>query len=206
MPVSPAFAESNRSQTERLRRVVGRLDAALLAVRLPNGWTVAGALAHLAFWDRQRLCLMRRWAARDFCSGAYDGDLFNSALQPLLELIPPERAAAAAVQAAEEIDALLLEVSDELVAAALARPDAPNLDRGSHRGYHLDQIEQAFVDSDIEARLVVKCEAVADARRETLGDFRLQEHVGFRPPQKSKVGRYCPFRAVVRLQHASHFK
>jgi hypothetical protein len=144
MPVSAALAESNRTQTERLRRLVGRLDGAMLGVRLPNGWTVAGALAHVAFWDRQRLCLMRRWATGDFCSGAYDGDLFNGALQPLLELIPPERAAAAAVRAAEEVDALLLEVSDEAVAAALARPDAPNLDRGSHRGSHLDQIEQAL--------------------------------------------------------------
>jgi hypothetical protein len=144
MPVSFAFAESNRSQTERLRRIVQRLDAAKLAVRLPNGWTVAGALAHVAFWDRQRLCLMRRWAAGDLCSGAYDGDLFNAAMQPLLELIPAERAAAAAVQAAEEVDALLLEVPDAVVEAALARPDAPNLDRGSHRGYHLDQVEQAL--------------------------------------------------------------
>ena len=129
MPVSAELAESNRTQTERLRRLVGRLDRAMLGVRLPNGWTVAMALAHVAFWDRQRLCLMRRWATGDFCSAAYNGDLFNAALQPMLELIPPERAAAAAVQAAEEVDALLLEVSDEVVRAALARPDAPNLDR-----------------------------------------------------------------------------
>src|SRR6266511_5781312 len=145
MPVSEAFAESNRSQRERLRALAARLDAAMLAVRLPNGWTVAGALAHLAFWDRQRLCLMRRWAAGVACSGAYDGELFNETSQPLLELIPPERAAAAAVQAAEEVDALLLEVSDELVEMALVRPDAPNLDRGSHRQYHLDRVEQALV-------------------------------------------------------------
>lgn len=147
MPVSPAFAESNRSQTERLRRLVQRLDAARLAVRLPNGWTVAGILAHLAFWDRQRFCLMRRWAAGDSCSGAYDGDLFNETMRPLLELIPPERASSAAVQAAEEVDALLLQVSDAAVAAALARPDAPNLDRGSHRGYHLDQVERALAEA-----------------------------------------------------------
>jgi hypothetical protein len=142
VPVSPAFAESNRSQTQRLRRLVRRLDAAMLAVRLPNGWTVAGSLAHVAFWDRQRLCLMQRWAAGDFRSGAYDGDVFNAALQPLLEMIPAERAAAAAVQAAEEVDAFLLEVSSEVVEAALARPDAPNLDRGSHREGHLDRVEQ----------------------------------------------------------------
>ena len=144
MPVSAAFAESNRSQTERLRRLVQRLDPAMLAVRLPNGWTVAGALGHLAFWDRQRLCLMRRWASGDMCNGGYDGDLFNATAQPLLEMIPPERTAAAAVQAAEEVDALLLEVSDEVVETALARPDAPNLDRGSHRQGHLDVVERAL--------------------------------------------------------------
>jgi len=60
MPVSSAFAESNRRHTERLRRFVERPDEKMLGVRLSNGWTVAGALAHVAFRDRQRLCLMRR--------------------------------------------------------------------------------------------------------------------------------------------------
>lgn len=147
MPVSKAFAESNRSETERLRRMVRGLDAAGLTVRLPNGWTVAGSLAHLAFWDRQRLCLMRRWAAGDIRSGAYDGDVFNDAAQPLLEMIPPERAVAAALAAAEEVDAFLLEVSDEVVAMALDRPDAPNLDRGSHRQHHLDLVEKALTEA-----------------------------------------------------------
>jgi hypothetical protein len=143
MPVSSAFAESNRTQTERLRRIVRTLDAGRLAVRLPNGWTVAGTLAHLAFWDRLRICLMRNWAAGKDCSGAYDTNLFNAALQPLLEMIPHERAAAGA----EELDALLLEVSDAVVEAALARPDAPNLDRGSHREGHLDRVKQALAEA-----------------------------------------------------------
>jgi len=145
MPVSPEFAESNRSQTERLRQLVRRLDQEMLILRLPNGWTVAEALAHVAFWDRQRLCLMRRWAAGEKCSGDYSGDVFNDAMLPLLELIPPALAAAVAVEAAEEVDALLLELSDEVIAAALARPDKPNLDRGSHRAHHLDQIEEALM-------------------------------------------------------------
>jgi len=154
MPVSKAFADSNRTENERLRALVARLDARQLTVRLPNGWTVAGAMAHMALWDRQRLGLMRRWAAGDMCPGEpsdgvrkYDGDLFNDAVQPLLELIPPERAAAAAVQAAEEVDEFLLQVPDEVVAMALARPDDPNLDRGSHRAHHLDIIEQALAKS-----------------------------------------------------------
>jgi hypothetical protein len=142
--VSPAFAESNRVQTERLRELVGRLDAAMLAIRLPNGWTVAVALAHIAFWDRQRLCLMRRWTAGDWCSGGYDGELFNEVLLPFLEAIPPDQAAEIALKSAEEVDAFLLTVPDEVVGAALARPDRPNLDRGSHREAHLDQIEKAL--------------------------------------------------------------
>jgi hypothetical protein len=48
LPVSVATAEGNRRHTERLRRLVSRLDAAMLGVRLPNGWTVAGALAAVA--------------------------------------------------------------------------------------------------------------------------------------------------------------
>ena len=69
MPVPAAVAESNRTQTDRLHRLVARLTPAMLAVRLPRGWTVADALG---------------------------------------------------------------------------RPDQPNLDRGSHREYHLDRIEQAL--------------------------------------------------------------
>ena len=144
MPVSPDFAESNRRQAERLRKLVVRLDASMLAVRLPNGWTVAVALAHIAFWDRQRLCLMRRWAAGNWSNGGYDGELFNEVLLPFLEAIPPDRAVEMAVQTAEEVDAFLLTVPDDIVEAALARPDRPNLDRGSHREGHLDQIEEAL--------------------------------------------------------------
>ena len=144
MPISPALAASNRAQTERLRALVAKLKDAAFNARLPNGWTVAGILAHLAFWDRQRLCLMRRWAAGNWCPGGYDGELFNETMRPLLELIPGDLAAGAALHAAEEVDAFLLEVSDHVIAQALGRPDAPNLDRGSHREYHLDQIEQAL--------------------------------------------------------------
>src|SRR3954463_11897077 len=114
MPVSPDFAESNRRQAGRLRKLVDRLDASMLAVRMPNGWTVSVALAHIAFWDRHRLCLMRRWAAGDWCQGGDDGELFNEVLLPFLESIPPDRAAELAVRTAEEVDAFLLIVSDEI--------------------------------------------------------------------------------------------
>ena len=147
MPVSDEIARSNRAQTERLRALARRLTPEMLAVRLPRGWTVAVSLAHIAFWDRQRLCLMRRWAAGDSCHGGYDGDVFNEVLLPFLEMIPADRVAALAVETAEEVDAFLLAVPDEVVEAALARPDRPNLDRGMHREYHLDRIERALAEA-----------------------------------------------------------
>src|SRR3954452_16814704 len=123
MPVSASIAESNRTQTRRLHTLASRLTPEMLALRLPNGWTVAAALAHIAFWDRQRLCLMRRWAAGDWCDGGYDGDLLNESLLPFLEAIPRNRAAEMALETAEEVDAFLLNVPDEVVGAAMARPD-----------------------------------------------------------------------------------
>jgi hypothetical protein len=144
MPVSAEFARSNRTQTERLRRLVRDLTPEQLRTKLPNGWTVAVALAHLAFWDRHRICLLRRWAAGQEATGAYDGNVFNDGVQPLLELIPPDRAAEIAIEVAEDVDALLLELPDDVIQAALSRPDAPNLNRGLHREGHLDTIEKAL--------------------------------------------------------------
>ena len=144
MPVGPEIAESNRSSRERLARLVRRLDASALRRRLPHGWTVADHLGHIAFWDRQRLCLLRLWAAGDRRGEAYEANVFNDAIQPLLALIPPERIGEAALKAAEEVDAFLLELPDETIQAALARPDAPHVDRGEHRRHHLDQIEEAL--------------------------------------------------------------
>src|SRR5260370_28037016 len=110
MPVSDEIALSNRTQTERLRALARRLTPKMLTVRLPSGWTVAVALAHIAFWDRQRLCLMRRWAAGNWCNGGYDGGLVNAVLLPFLEPIPPDRAAEVSLQTAQVVDALLLHV------------------------------------------------------------------------------------------------
>ncbi len=141
MPVGPEIAESNRSSRERLARLVRSLDAAALRRRLPHGWTVADHLGHIAFWDRQRLCLLRLWAAGDRRGEAYEANVFNDAIQPLLALIPLDRIGEAALEAAEEVDAFLLELPDETIQAALARPDAPHVDRGEHRRHHLDSIE-----------------------------------------------------------------
>ncbi len=47
------FVERNKASTERLRKLVGRLKETDMGRRVGADWTVAVALAHLAFWDRR---------------------------------------------------------------------------------------------------------------------------------------------------------
>src|SRR5262245_65759395 len=125
MPVTPAIAESNRAQTERLRALAQRLTPAMLAVRLSNGWTVAVALAHIAFWDRQRLCLLRRWGTGDWCNGGYDGELFKEVLLPFLGLLPPDRVASLTVETDARGDEVLIDATGELLRDRLGGTHTP---------------------------------------------------------------------------------
>jgi len=142
MPISPEFAEqshADRTPAPARRAPDPRAIPRASAERLDG---VRGAGAHRGvgpsaavpdapLGGRRRMPrqLRRRSVQRDVAADP--------------RTLPAERVVAFAVQTAEEIDAFLLAVPDDVVAAALARPHKPNLDRGSHREYHLDQIERA---------------------------------------------------------------
>ena len=138
MPVSKAFAESNRSQTERMRRLVQRLNPAMLArffidrPVLACGSQRLGDSAIDVVDDRilDRRARIRRIHALE--SMSRDPPHLERTLDRLSVIVEGD---------AEVADG---EVSDEAVEAALSRPDAPNLDRGSHREGHLDTIEKAL--------------------------------------------------------------
>jgi hypothetical protein len=55
------FVAENAQQRERLRSLVRRLTDEQLSLLMENGWTIAVALVHLAFWDQRSLVLMRKW-------------------------------------------------------------------------------------------------------------------------------------------------
>ena len=50
-----SFVEQNRASTNRIRALVARLSDDEMQQRVGQHWTVAIALAHLAFWDRRVL-------------------------------------------------------------------------------------------------------------------------------------------------------
>lgn len=55
MTLDRSFVELNRASTGRIRALAARLADEELQQRVGEHWTVAIALAYLAFWDRRTL-------------------------------------------------------------------------------------------------------------------------------------------------------
>ena len=143
-----SYVAENNTERERLKALVARLSDAELSRPMPAGWTVAGVLAHMAFWDARALYFMNRWASGIAPSPAdhEPGDVnwINDSAKPLCLALPPRTAAQLALQLAEETDQRVAALSDEIVAQMIAIGPPFNLSRASHRGEHLDEIEQAL--------------------------------------------------------------
>jgi hypothetical protein len=136
------FVAENAQERERLRSLVGRLTDDELSRLMEGGWTIAVALAHLAFWDQRSLVLMRRWKLTGIAPSPIDIDVINDSLLPLWLALPPRAAANLAVSSAEAIDRELEESPSELIAAIESLGEKFRLYRSVHRRMHLDQIEE----------------------------------------------------------------
>jgi hypothetical protein len=149
MNVDRDFVAQNNHQRARLQGLIGRLTDAELARSLPAGWTVAGVLAHLAFWDQRALVLIERWqqggpAAVPPAMSDADVDWINDATKPLALALPPRRAADLTVAVAEAVDRKIEALPEEFLARNAAAGSPLNLLRAEHRREHLDEIEVAL--------------------------------------------------------------
>ncbi len=135
----------NRQQRERLQHFVDRLsDEDLLQVAPAGGeWTVADTLLHLAFYDRRAEVLVSKFLREGISPSPYDFQTINDALLPLGRRIPPRETAAEALAAAEAVDRVAEDVSDELLQAIQARKEVTP-ERWIHRKAHIDDMEQAL--------------------------------------------------------------
>lgn len=136
------FVEENAKERERLISLVARLTDEELRLPLGDGWTIAVALAHLAFWDQRSLLLMRKWKKSGVELSPIDIDLTNDALLPLWLALPPRAAAELAASSAEAIDRELEEAAPEMIAAIESLGEKFRLYRSMHRKLHLDRIEE----------------------------------------------------------------
>jgi DinB superfamily len=136
-----AILNDNSVVTARLEALVSRLSDADLQRNLGGGWTVAVALAHLAFWDRRIAYVLGRWSAGGEPHVELDDDVVNCALEEMLKAIVPREAARLAVESAKAADAAISRASDAIAAELIADDHAYLLRRSGHRGEHIEQIE-----------------------------------------------------------------
>ena len=135
--------EANRASLRHVRELCEGRSADELAGLLPNGWTVAVTLAHLAFWDQKVIyALERTLAEMQVCAFVFD-DSLNDILAPLLAAIPPRAALDLALQTGERLDDMLESCPSELLQAFYdANPRWVN--RSLHREGHLADIQSFF--------------------------------------------------------------
>jgi hypothetical protein len=139
--------DANAAVTARLEGLTSRLSDVDLVRDLGGGWTVAVALAHLAFWDRRVAYVHQRAVQQGQPHVELDDDVVNHALEHLLVAIEPRVAARLAVEAARSADAAIAQLPDPMAEQLIADGHAYLLLRSGHRGEHIEQIETALKQS-----------------------------------------------------------
>jgi len=146
MRTDRAYIAENDRERQRLEALVARLDDATLSRAMPAGWTVAGVLAHLAFWD-QRIIVFIEMLQRGLkvpVESEKDVDWINDAAKPAQLALPPRRAATLAVETARATDHAVATLSDDLLARNATASKPIYLLRAHHRREHLDEIEKVL--------------------------------------------------------------
>jgi Mycothiol maleylpyruvate isomerase N-terminal domain len=150
MTDAESYVARNAAELARMRRLVGDLTDEQLASPVNEHWTVAAALAHVAFWDARALYLAERLQAGQPFTADHrepdDVDWINDSYRPLAHAVPPRAAAELALRIATDTDARMASLTDEERAKAWpADEDSPlNLLRAAHRAEHLDELEAAI--------------------------------------------------------------
>ena len=143
MTLDRSFIALNRASTERIRTLAARLSDEEMQHPVGEHWTVAIALAHLAFWDRRVMNILD-CTERDGKLVTPEIDIVvNDLSLPLWAAIPPREAARIAIEASEALDKRL----EGLPLANLEQIYTYNkrwVLRALHRGEHLDEVEAAL--------------------------------------------------------------
>lgn len=146
MAADRSYIAENDNERRRLEALVGKLDDAALSRPMPDGWTVASVLAHLAFWDQRiptLIDLLERGKKLPE-ENPIDVEWINAAAKPTQLALLPRRAATLAVETARAVDEAVAAMSAELLAKNAAAGSPIKLQRSEHRREHLDEIEQAL--------------------------------------------------------------
>jgi hypothetical protein len=143
-----SYIRENEAALRRMRDLVDGLDDERLATPMDAGWTVAGVLAHMAFWDNRIVVLLDGWGPDGRGEvPTYEEEAvnwINDAAKPIFLAMPPRVAAQAALDAAEAADRAVAGMSDDLLAKNDEIGNIINPFRTEHRSGHLDDLESAL--------------------------------------------------------------
>ncbi len=139
------YIKKNDASRERLTKLIREIsDEELKLVIYKEGWTVAAALGHLAFWDQRRALNLNEWRLKGITPSGInelDTNIINDTLVPFLLALAPRKAAGLAIAAAEKVDKVIEGLPDDLVKKIEGLGDKYALDRELHRTMHLDEID-----------------------------------------------------------------
>ena len=143
MTLDRSFVQLNRASTERIRGLVKRLSEKDLQHPMPDGWTVASALVHIAFWDRRVLYALDMTEREGKLVTPQIETFVNDIALPLFAAIPPSAAARLAVDTAQSLDKRLEGFSQDRI-EELYNFNKRWVLRALHRGEHLDDVDAAL--------------------------------------------------------------
>ena len=143
MTLDQSFIECNRASTSRIRALATRLTDEELQHPVGEHWTVAIALAHLAFWDKRVMHVLDMTERNGrLCAPEID-IVVNDLSLPLWAAIPPREAARIAIETAEALDTRLEGFPSALIEEIYAH-NKRWVVRALHRNEHLDDIDVAL--------------------------------------------------------------
>lgn len=137
------FAEHNRKATRRVIALCQNMSDADLLKPIRDSWTIAVALAHLAFWDQRVIHVIDLAEKNGKLFAPTFDDQLNEIVLPFLAAIPAREAVRITIHTAEMLDAKLEQCPVGLIEEMLA-VNSRLVFRAIHRNEHLDEIELAL--------------------------------------------------------------
>lgn len=138
------YSEKNAASLQDLANFVESLSDHQLATPMPADWTVAGVLAHLAFWDFRAVTLIKKWQKEGIGSSPNDTDVVNEATRPFFNALTPKQSVELALSLGRQVDEMIDSLDPEFIKLIEEKGSTVRLDRAHHRYCHIDEMNAAL--------------------------------------------------------------
>ena len=143
MSLDPNYIQLNRASTERIKQLAASLNDEEMQTRVGEHWTVAIALAHLAWWDRRVMYVLDMTVKNGKLFVPEIDIIVNDLSLPLWAAIPPREAARIAIESSADLDAQLEAFPQDLL-EEIYNYNKRWVVRALHRNEHLNEVDAAL--------------------------------------------------------------